>query len=357
MNIDKILNAAVRGGASDIILKTGSIPRFRYHGKLTSLQNSVEVTNALMLEWIKKIAPASKIKELQEKGDIDCRYTPPEGNSFRVNIFKVRGALGMVLRVLSNNIKSSSELQLPEVVDTISQNKRGLVLVTGATGSGKSTTLAAMLQHVNLTSANHIITIEDPIEYLFNDAKSTITQREIGSDCISFEQGLKAALRQNPNIIMVGELRTQSTVEIALQAAETGHLVMATMHTSNAKESISRVLSLFEPEKQKSIRNVLAANLKAILSQRLVPRESKKGMIACFEIALINQSIKEIILKEPSFDRIDNIIKSSKKTYGMQSFDSSLIELYNKGVITRETALKEASNPNDVELLLSGIAS
>lgn len=353
MQLDQILTAAVRGGASDIILKTGAVPRFRFQGRLVPLANGQPIRPEIMTSWMQQVSPTRKIAE-QDVLDLDFAYQSRDGHRFRVNVFKQRGLVAMVLRVILGHIRTLEELQLPVALTNIAQETRGLVVITGATGSGKSTTLAAIIDRINRERSGHIVTIEDPIEYLFQDQNCVIEQREIGIDTESFPIALRAAMRQNPDVIMVGELRDEITVKTALQAAETGHLVLATMHTANASESIQRVLSLFDPHAQPSVRLVLSQVLRAVVSQRLVTRRDGAGMIAAVEILVANGQVRDAIAKG-EIHRLRDIIEEGHNAWGMQSFDQALIGLCQSSLISRSEALRHASSKNDMELELSGV--
>ena len=329
MNLDKILKAARRGGASDIILKVGSHPKFRYNGGLVSSSDGSPINESDMKSWISILIPKHMSHLLSELEDLDFSYTDKEGNRFRVNLFRQRQNYGLVMRVINSHIKSLEELLLPKTIQNIPHLKRGLVLVTGATGSGKSTTLASIVDKINETYPHHIITIEDPIEYTFQDKLSTIHQREIGID-VGFAPALRSALRQDPDVILVGELRDRETTETALMAAETGHLVLATLHTANAAESLTRILSYFSQNMHLRIKMSLAESLQYIISQRLVNRSTNNGRVAAVEILKANNLIKEQILKAESFNNINDAIRMGKTEYGMQTFDQSLYDLFEK---------------------------
>ena len=357
MELDRVLKVAVRGGASDVLLKTGTLPRFRLNGDLVSLSDGQEITAEIMTAWIEKILPAYLQRRLQTAGDVDFAYQIATGHRFRVNLFRQRQTFGMVLRVIHPAVKSLQELQMSETIVKLAKERRGLILITGATGSGKSTTLAGIVQQINNERAAHIITIEDPIEFNFRDACSTINQREIGSDSESFASAMRAALRQNPDVILVGELRDQQTTETALMAAETGHLVLSTLHTVDAVETMMRLLSYFPATQHSVIRQMLASTLKAVVSQRLVPRSDGKGMVAAQEILIINANARELILKAESFSSLHAVITNGLDQYGMCSFDDSLLSLLERGEITREEALTQSSNRDNMLLQMSGITS
>ncbi len=357
MDLERILKVAVRGGASDILLKTGAIPRFRFNGELVTLSDGQIVSPAIMQQWIEKVLPPHLAKRLAASGDADFAFQSQGGNRFRVNLFKQRQTFGMVLRVISTHIRTLEELQLPAVLRRLCDERRGLILVTGATGSGKSTTLAAMIQKINLERAAHIITIEDPIEFNFKDERSTVNQREIGIDSDSFATALRGALRQNPDVILVGELRDRETTQTALMAAETGHLVMSTLHTIDAVESLTRLLSYFESHQHPALRQMLASSLKAVVSQRLVPRVDGRGVAAALEVMVANSNVRDYVLKAEHFGGLHQVIEESGDTYGMQTFDSSLLELYHAGLISRDEALSQASSRDDLSLKMRGVGA
>jgi twitching motility protein PilT len=355
MRFDQVLKVAVHGGASDIILKQGSFPRFRHQGQLVSLADGEEINADIMTQWVDSILPPHLLSILDQKGDVDFAYTTRDESRFRVNIFKQQGHFGMVLRVLSNQVRTLEELQMPKALFNFGELRRGLVLVTGATGSGKTTTLAAILERINSTRNSHVITIEDPIEFVFRDKKSTFNQREVGRDVESFSSALKAALRQSPDVILVGELRDKETTETALMAAETGHLVLSTLHTVDAVDSLTRLLSYFSPHQHTAIRNQLAGTLHGVVSQRLVRRSDGQGLVPALEVMIVNSMIRECILRETTFELVADAITKGGEAYGMQSFDQSLLQLFTKGIITKKEALSQSSSPDKMRLLFGGI--
>lgn len=357
MELEQLLNTAVRGGASDIILKTDRVPKFRHKGKLIPLQDGIKLELNLLEKWIKVMVPRHLQEDFDTTGDVDFSFESSSGTRFRGNAFRQSGKPALVLRVISSHIRTIEELQLPKICNKIAQLQRGLVLVCGATGSGKSTTLAAIIQKINTDRADHIITIEDPVEYSFTDAKSTVNQREVGIDTSSFKVAIRAALRQNPNVILLGELRDRETIEAALMAAETGHLVLSTLHTHDSVESLNRIISHFPQEKHNIIRMQLASTLQSVISQRLVNSADSRSMIPAFEILVVSQYIRSIILEGAKFDAIHDEIKKSGDSYGMISFDQYLFELLKKGAISKSEALKQASSPDSFKLLLSGVSS
>lgn len=347
----------MRGGASDIHLKAGLPPMFRVNGSLVPLrdadrlspENTAEVAGTLM-------TPAQRSK-FKEELDMDLAYGVPGLGRFRVNAFVQRGSVGLVFRVIPTKIQTIQDLYLPKVIETIANNRRGLILVTGATGSGKSTTLAGMIEHINRTRTEHIITVEDPIEFMIRDRRCIINQREIGNDTKSFHRALKAALRQDPDVILVGEMRDIETMEIALTAAETGHLVMSTLHTIDAPESIARIVSSFPAHQHKSLTMQLATILKAVVSQRLVPRSDGKGRVPAIEVMINTQQVKELIMNNASARVITDAIAKGHMTYGSQTFDQSLMGLVRQNLITYEEALRQSTSPDDFALRFSGIES
>lgn len=355
MNFDKVLQVAVRGGASDIILKAGSIPKFRYNGELVPLSGATALTPDVLNSWLERIVPAHLKSALTRLEDLDFALQSDAGMRFRVNLFRQRQTYALVLRVVPNHTRTLEELQLPKVLHTFCGEKRGIVLVTGSTGSGKSTTVAAMIEKINATRAAHVITIEDPIEFIFRDKKSTIEQREIGIDTPNFGSALRSALRQNPDVIFVGELRDKETTETALMAAETGHFVLSTLHTVDAAETLTRVLSYFPAERHETLRLTLASTLRAVVSQRLVVRADDKGMVAALEVLVSNELVRDHLRHGSELKAVKDAIAKSQDTYGMQSFDQSLIELVHKGLISKEEALRQATNGKDLELQLRGI--
>lgn len=353
MQLEQVLAAAVRGGASDVIIKTGSTPHFRFQGQLVALSGGVTVTSELILTWIKSMLPA--FDGVVAMKDLDFAFQNKTGHRFRVNVFRQRGELAMVLRVVLGHIRTMEELQLPEVLNKFVDAKRGLLLVTGATGSGKSTTMAAILDKINRSKSAHIITIEDPIEYLFQDASSVIEQREVGIDVSNFPLAVKSALRQNPDVIMIGELRDIETVKTAIQAAETGHLVISTLHTNNAVEAIHRLLSFFDPTGMKAAQESLAQILVGIVSQRLVKRKNSAGMIGALEV-LVNSPLVKDVIDEGNLTKLHAIISEGQDAWGMQSFDQALAQLVEKGLISQEEARKNASSASNLDLKMAGIS-
>ena len=321
MELNEILKVAIKGGASDIHLKAGLPPMFRVDGALVPLKNG----DRIMPDDIQAMAfsimnPVQKAR-FEEHREADLAHGIPGLGRFRVNVFQQRGTIGIVFRVIPFGVKTVQQLHLPKVVERIAQEQRGLVLVTGTTGSGKSTTLAAMIEQINTDRTSHIMTIEDPIEFLIRDRRSIVNQREIGVDTHSFSNALRAALRQDPDVILVGEMRDFETIETALTAAETGHLVMSTLHTLDATETINRIISVFPPYQQKQVRLQLAMILKAVISRRLVPRADGKGRVPALEVLISTALVRELIGDKDRTKELPDAISKGFTTYGMQTFD------------------------------------
>lgn len=356
MYLDSVFGVAVQGQASDILVKVGLPVRFRRLGTMVSLKGGKIVTQKMINEWIASTLPSYLQSTYEERGDVDFAFQDDMGIRFRVNIFRQSGVQGFVARVLESHIRTIDELQLPRILHKVPRYNGGIVFITGTTGSGKSTTLAAIMQNINLKYSFHVITLEDPIEYVFEDQKSLFNQREIGVDTLSFDQGLKGALRQNPDVIMIGELRDEETAKNALTAAETGILVLTTLHTHNAVESLNRFLSFFPISEHAVIADFLARNLRLSLSQRLIKTVDGKSRVVATEVMVVNQRIREIIQMAKDYDNLHDIIKQSNDFYYMHSFDQSLIALYREGRITEASALRFANSPSDLKVAISGVA-
>jgi twitching motility protein PilT len=300
---------------------------------------------------------AKQREKFKERCEIDLAYSVPGLGRFRANVFQQRGTVGLVMRVIPIKIQSITELNLPPVLEKIAMEPRGLVLVTGTTGSGKSSTLAAMIDHINSNRSGHVLTIEDPIEFLHRDKKCLVNQREVGVDTPSFSEALRSALRQDPDIILVGEMRDYETISTAILAAETGHLVMSTLHTLDATETVNRVISVFPPYQQKQIRLQLGAVLKGIIAQRLIPRADGRGRVPAVEVCIATGTVRECIMDPDKTRKLNDVIAASVSQYGMQTFDQSLMSLYTRGLITHEEALHWCSNPDDFTLRVRGVTS
>jgi twitching motility protein PilT len=353
--IDDLLRMAMSFGASDLHLRAGSYPVIRVSGELRPMSGVERLTQDETLEMAFSMMSNRQKLHFKEVFEVDLGYSVSGLGRFRVNIFQQRNSVGMVARVIPDHIRNFAELGMPPVLNRISDEQRGLILVTGTTGSGKSTTLAGMVNHINSTRNSHIVTIEDPIEFLHKDKKSFITQREIDVDTRSFAEALRGSMRQDPDVILVGEMRDLETIETALVAAETGHLVLSTLHTVDAAETITRIISVFPPYQQKSIRIQLAGLLKAVVSQRLMKTAKGKGRIPAVEVLVSTPLVRDYILHEDRTSQIRDVIAAGTSQYGMQTFDQSLFYLYQSGLITLEEALRGASNPDEFRLRLAGI--
>ena len=353
--LETIFMTAVGKKASDIHIKVNSYPIFRIDGDIYKQENF----GVMSKEVIEKIAVSMmdkhQLKVFQENRDVDLAYSLHNIGRFRVNIYSQRNSLSIAMRYIPFEIPAFESLNLPKIIKSISLKERGLILVTGITGSGKSTTLASMIDFINRNKPVNIITIEDPIEYLHKDIKALVNQRELGMDVYSFSHGLREALRQDPDVILVGEMRDLETIETAITAAETGHLVMSTLHTLDAQETINRIIAVFPPYQQKQIRIQLASVISAVISQRLIVRADKKGRLPSVEIMIGTETIKECIANEDKTASIRDFIKSGNIQYEMQTFDQSLYNFYKQGLITYEDALAESTSPNDLALLISGV--
>ena len=354
MDINEILKVASKLGASDIHLKVGNKPIMRINGALKHLNDFPRISPDVMLNMGHSIMSKQQREHYNRTHDLDMAYGVPSLGRFRVNIFQQKGNMGMVLRIIPSKIKTIRELLLPPVLEKIAEERRGLVLLTGTTGSGKSTTLAAIIDQINSTRADNIVTIEDPIEFLIRDKKSIVNQRELGVDTISFAKAIKSALRQDPDVILVGEMRDFETIETALTAAETGHLVLSTLHTIDAAETINRIISVFPPHQQKQVRLQLASIIKAVISQRLVPTKNG-GRVAAVEVMVSTGRIRDMISDPQRTKEIPDAISEGHNNYGMQTFDQSLMSLVTKGLISYKEALKNSSNPDDFALKFSGV--
>ena len=346
VNMDRLLHACVTQGASDIHLTVGRSPVFRIHGGLRSLETKVldpDDTVSLM----KSITPERNQQELQEEGGTDFGFAFGDAARFRVAIFKQKGNMSLVLRLIPTKIMTFEEIGLPKICSALCRRPRGLFLVTGPTGSGKTTTLACMVNYINENLDRHIVTVEDPIEYYHSHKKSIINQREVGIDVPSFNEALRRVLRQDPDVILVGELRDLETIEAAIRAAETGHLVFSTVHTTSAAGTITRLIDVFPPNQQEQIRTQLSTNLIAVLSQALCPLMTGRGRVAAYEFMVVTPAISNLIRENKAY-RIDSSIQTGKKL-GMQLLDEHLWNLYDSGKITLEEMLDKGRQPGALQ--------
>jgi twitching motility protein PilT len=357
MVIDEFLKIAIERDASDLHLKAGNHPMLRVHGTLTPLTGFPRLTTQDTEVLAGQMMTDFQKERLTEDLDLDLAYSLQGFGRFRGSIFHQRGSLAIALRIIPLEVKTIRQLLLPEVLEKIAFYQRGLVLVTGTTGSGKTTTLAAMLDYINTYRRENIITIEDPIEYLHKDKKSSISQREVGMDVTSFSRGLRGCLREDPDVILVGEMRDLDTIETALLAAETGHLVFSTLHTLDAPESINRIISVFAPHHQRQVRLQLSSILKAIISMRLIPRMDGQGRVPAVEIMISTPYIAECVADRDKTSLIRDAVASGVSQYGMQTFDQSIYQLYRDGYISFEQGMKYSSNPDNFKLRVMGIQS
>ena len=353
--IDDLLRTAVSFGASDLHIKAGSFPSMRVSGELRPVVDGVQLSEEDTLDMAFSMMTNRQKQLFKEACEVDVGYSVNGLGRFRVNIHQQRGSVGIVARVIPDKMRGVKELMLPPVIEKIADEQRGLILVTGTTGSGKSTTLASMIDHINSSRSGHIVTIEDPIEFLHKDKKSFISQREVDVDTRSFAEALRGALRQDPDVILVGEMRDLETIETALLAAETGHLVLSTLHTLDAAETITRIVSAFPPHHQKSVRIQLAGILKAVISMRLMRAAKGKGRVPAVEVMVSTPLIRDCVINEEKTGQVRDAIAAGTSQYGMQTFDQSLFYLYKKDQISLEEALRGASNPDEFRLRLSGV--
>jgi twitching motility protein PilT len=357
MHVNDLLKLAVDLNASDLHLKAGSYPMARVNGHLHPVSEQRKLDHETLVEMAAAIMTNTHRQRFKDAQEVDLAYSVPGLGRFRCNVFQQRGTIGMVLRVIPHTVRSIEALGLPLVLEKIAQEERGLILVTGTTGSGKSTTLAAMLDYINNYRSSHIITIEDPIEYLHRDGQSMINQREIGVDTRTFASALRSALRQDPDVILVGEMRDQETIETALHAAETGHLVFSTLHTLDATETVNRIISVFPPHQQKQIRLQLASVLKSAIAQRLIPNAQGNGRVPAVEVLISTAFIKDCIVDKEKTHLIQGALAAGTSQYGMQTFDQSIFNLFSQRLITYDEALRWASNVDEFKLKVQGIST
>jgi twitching motility protein PilT len=357
MHINQLLQIAVASGASDLHLKVGSYPMMRINGTLVVASEEKRLERADTEGIAQTILGPEQVEKFKKNHDVDLAYSIDGLGRFRCNVFQQRGTVGLALRVIPIKIRTIDDLGLPPILKKIAREERGLVLVTGTTGSGKSTTLAAIIDYINATRQAHVMTVEDPIEYLHRDNQSIVNQREISIDTESFAHALRASLRQDPDVILVGEMRDFETVETALHAAETGHLVFSTLHTLDATETINRIIAVFPPHQQRQVRIQLAAVLKAAISQRLLPRADGMGRAAAVEVMISTAFIRDCIVDKDKTSMINGAIAAGTSQYGMQTFDQAIFGLYSEGIVTLDESLRWATNVDDFKLKVSGIST
>ena len=357
MHVNDLLKIAIDAGASDLHLKVGSYPMIRVRGELRAATEEKRLDHEDVVNMSAAVMSTSQRQKFKEAQEVDLAYSAPGLGRFRCNIFQQRGTVGVVLRLIPTQIRTIDELGLPQVLKTIAEEHRGLVLVTGTTGTGKSTTLAALIDHINRTRCSHVMTIEDPIEFLHRDRLSIVNQREVTVDTRSFGQALRSALRQDPDVILVGEMRDFETIETGLLASETGHLVFSTLHTLDATETINRIIAVFPPHQQRQVRLQLASVLKAVVSQRLMPKLDGKDRAPAVEVMVTTPFIRDCIVDKEKTHMIATAIAAGTSQYGMQSFDQSIFGLYQAGQVSLEEALRWASNVDEFKLRVQGIST
>jgi twitching motility protein PilT len=357
MNLDDLLRTMMSKGASDLHLKVGSFPHLRVHGELVPLAECGKLSSEDALMMAFSVMNNKQKQRFRDDAEVDLGYGVKGLGRFRVNVFQQRGAVSVAIRAIPANVPGFEELHLPKTLERISREPRGLVLVTGTTGSGKSTSIAAMINYINQHMTRHIITIEDPIEFLHMDRLSIVSQREVGVDASSFSNALRSALRQDPDVVLVGEMRDLETIETALLAAETGHLVFSTLHTLDALETINRIIAVFPSHQQRQIRLQLAMVLHAVISMRLLRRSDATGRVPAIEIMIVTEYIRSCIVEAEKTRMIRQAIAAGTSQYGMQTFDQSLYEHYKAGRISYQDALEYATNPDEFKLRVEGIYS
>jgi twitching motility protein PilT len=354
MNLKQMLVEMLNRKASDLHIRVGIRPHLRVNGTLQQIATD-PITIETMEQVVGQILNEKQFERFQRKNEMDLALSVAKLGRFRINLFRQRGTTGIAIRAVNTSVPTFEDLNLPKAVRDLSRERRGLIIVTGTTGSGKSTSLAAIIEEINATSSMNIMTVEDPIEYIYRDKKAIISQREVGGDTESFATALRHAFRQDPDAIMIGEVRDLETMSIALTAADTGHLVMTTLHTLNVVETITRIVSFFPPHQHQQIRLLLAGTLKAIICQRLLARSDMPGRVPALEIMVNHGAIKECIMDPNKTVDIPDLMEAGNVQYGMQTFDQAIMRLYKQGMLSFEEAMANASNPDDLDLRLKGI--
>ena len=355
MDLTELLHRVVQAGASDLHLKAGNYPIMRVHGSLRPDRDSPKLDPETLRTLATALIPDALAARFVAEHEVDFSHSVSGLGRFRCNVFKQRATVAMALRVIPMEVSSIEELDLPPVLIKVAEEERGLILLTGTTGSGKSTTLASLIRHINSTRSAHIMTVEDPIEYLHQDRKAIVSQREVDVDTRSFGTALRSALRQDPDVILVGEMRNLNTIETGLTAAETGHLVMSTVHTLDATETINRLVTVFPTHQHAQVRQQLASVLKAVISQRLLPRADGTGRCVAVEVMLNTPFVRECISDPERTHLIIEALSTGATQYGMQTFDQSIFSLYERGLVSYDTALRAASNPDEFKLRIQGV--
>ncbi|MBU8933589.1 MAG: PilT/PilU family type 4a pilus ATPase [candidate division Zixibacteria bacterium] len=354
MNLKQMLVEMLNHKASDLHIRVGVRPHLRVNGELEQIATD-PITIDLMDQIVQQILSEKQLERFHRKNETDLALSVAKLGRFRINLFRQRGTIGIAIRAVSTSVPAFGDLGLPDVVKDLAQTRRGLIIITGTTGSGKSTTLATLIEEINSTRRANILTVEDPIEYIYRDQKSIISQREVGGDTETFSSALRHAFRQDPDIILIGEIRDLETMSIALTAADTGHLVLTTLHTMNALETISRVISFFPPHQHQQIRLLLGGTLKAIICQRLLTRNDHGGRVPAVEVLVNSAAIRECIMDPEKWSDVNELMEQGFVQYGMQTFDQSMMRLYKQNMISFEEAINNASNPDDFDLRVKGI--
>ena len=356
-DLDGLLRLAIERRASDLHLKVGAPPVLRIDHQLVPMQDRPYLTQTDLEMTVGLVTTELQRQQFMQRRELDLSYGVAGLGRFRTNLFQQRGVVGAIFRIIPLKVETIEELNLPSIIEKLAMEPRGMVLVTGTAGSGKSTTLAAMIGYINSHRTGHIVTIEDPIEFLHQDNRCLINQREVGIDTESFAGAVRSALRQDPDVILVGEMRDFDTISTAIVAAETGHLVLSTLHTVDAAETINRIIAVFPPYQQKQIRLQLASLLRGVISMRLIPRADGTGRVPAVEVMVATATIRECIADTDKTRKIPEVIAAGTSEYGMQTFDQSLMSLYRRGLVSYEEALRWSSNPNDFALKVRGIES
>ena len=355
MTLKQMLVDMLNRKASDLHIRVGIRPHLRVNGRLEQIATD-PVTIDLMDQVVSQILNEKQRDRFNRKNEMDLALSVAKLGRFRINLFRQRGTAGIAIRAVNTSVPTFEELHLPDSVRKIANMRRGLVIITGTTGSGKSTSLAALIEEMNSTRTDNILTIEDPIEYIYRDKKSIISQREVGGDTETFAAALRHAFRQDPDVVLIGEVRDIETMSIALTAADTGHLVLTTLHTMNVVETITRIISFFPPHQHQQIRLLLAGTLKAIVCQRLLTRDDMPGRVPALEIMFDSGAIKDCIIDPDKTAGIMDLMEAGSVQYGMQTFDQSIMALHKQGLISFEEAMSHATNPDDFDLRLRGIS-
>jgi twitching motility protein PilT len=354
MTLKQMLVEMLNRRASDLHIRVGIRPHLRVNGNLEQI-STTPVTIDEMDQVLNQILNEKQLERFQRKNEMDLALSVAKLGRFRINLFRQRGTTGIAIRHVNTQVPSFEDLNLPPIIKKLSREKHGLIIITGTTGSGKSTTMAAIIEEINASDPVSILTVEDPIEYIYRDKKAIISQREVGGDTESFASALRHAFRQDPDAIMIGEVRDLETMSIALTAADTGHLVLTTLHTLNVIETISRIISFFPPHQHQQIRLLLAGTVRAVVCQRLLTRYDMPGLVPALEIMVTTAAIRECIINPEKVNDIGELMEQGRVQYGMQTFDQAIMKLHKQGLISFEEAIAHASNPDDFDLRLKGI--